>query len=192
MARIIKEINVEVSKPNLFQAVVAKQNDCNSRFLKATFVDNGVKIDISPASTVTINANRPDGKTGSYKGVINDDATVTVPLSSDILAIEGYVDCDISTMDENNEKLTSTKFQIYVEKAANSSDDIIEDPQYDILTELIERVESLSPSEMDTELSETSENAVQNKVIAKAIGDIETALDGIIAIQNQLIGGENV
>ncbi len=193
MAQIIHEISIEVSKPNLFQAVVAKQHDCNSRFIKATIVNNGEKIDISSASTVTINARRSDGKAGSYEGVVNDDSTVTVPLHSWILENEGFVDCDISTIKENgenDEKLTTTKFLVFVEKASCGSDDIVNDPQYDVLTDLIEQVKKLSPSEMDTELSETSENAVQNKVIAKAIGDIETALDSIIAMQEVLIRGD--
>ena len=47
--------------------------------------------------------------------------------------------------------------------------------------------------EIDTEMSDTSNNAVQNKVIKnyidESIGDIDTALDGIIEIQNSLIGG---
>lgn len=45
---------------------------------------------------------------------------------------------------------------------------------------------------IDTEMSDTSENAVQNKVIKAYVdgitGDIETALDNIIAIQNGLMG----
>ncbi len=49
---------------------------------------------------------------------------------------------------------------------------------------------------IDTEMSDTSENAVKNKVIKKYVdgitGDIETALDNIIAIQNSLIGGDGV
>ena len=49
---------------------------------------------------------------------------------------------------------------------------------------------------IDTAMSDTSENAVQNKVIKKYVddmaGDIETALDNIIAIQNTLIGGGSV
>jgi hypothetical protein len=44
---------------------------------------------------------------------------------------------------------------------------------------------------VDSEFSLTSENPVQNKVITKAIGDIETALDNIIDIQNALIGGNS-
>ena len=169
MAQIIKEIDVEVIRPNLFQAVVAKQNDCNSRFIKAAFVNKGEKIDITPVSKVLINARRSDGESGSFEGVVNDDSTVTVPLHSWILEVDGMVDCDISTINELDEKLTSTKFQVFVEKAACSTGDIVDDPQYDVLTDLIEQVESLSPAEMDTELSETSENPVQNKVVTEAI-----------------------
>ena len=50
-----------------------------------------------------------------------------------------------------------------------------------------------SSLEIDTEMSDESENAVQNKVIKQYVdgyvGDIETALDNIIVIQNTLIGG---
>lgn len=49
---------------------------------------------------------------------------------------------------------------------------------------------------IDTEMSDTSENAVQNKVIKLYVdgitGDIEAGLDNIIAIQNSLIGGGSV
>lgn len=43
---------------------------------------------------------------------------------------------------------------------------------------------------VDSELDINSTNPVQNKVLAGAIGDIDTALDGIIALQQNLIGGE--
>lgn len=49
---------------------------------------------------------------------------------------------------------------------------------------------------VDVEMSDTSENAVQNKVVKAYvdgnIGDIPTALDAILAIQNEIIGGEAV
>ena len=43
---------------------------------------------------------------------------------------------------------------------------------------------------VDTTLNINSTNPVQNKVVAGAIGDIDTALDGIIALQQTLIGGD--
>ena len=36
MAQITREITVDVAKSNIFQAIVAKQNDSNSRFLKVS------------------------------------------------------------------------------------------------------------------------------------------------------------
>jgi tetrahydromethanopterin S-methyltransferase subunit A len=48
---------------------------------------------------------------------------------------------------------------------------------------------------IDNEMSDTSENAVQNKVIKNyvdnSIGNIEDSLDAIIEIQNSLIGGDS-
>lgn len=172
MIQIIKELKIEVSKPNVFQAIVAKQYDMNTRFIKATFVDCGNAITILPSPTkgVVINAERPDGQSKGFDGVINDDGTVTVPLHSWMLELDGTVVCDISVIDtvvDENQKLTTTSFTLLVEKAAYGGSDVTSDPQYDVLVEMIERVENLEV-------------------------EIETALDNIIAIQNSLIGGDGL
>lgn len=149
MMKIIKELNIEVAKPNILQAIVAKQYDMNSRFLKIAFIDSGTRIDIPTTAKVVINAERKDGQSNSFEGVVNDDGTVTVPLHSWMLELEGTVICDISAIDttENEEgKLSTTSFTLIVEKSAHGGSDISNDPQYDILLNLIERVENLSVS----------------------------------------------
>ena len=45
---------------------------------------------------------------------------------------------------------------------------------------------------VDSALSSSSTNPVQNKVVYSALGNIETALDNIIALQESLIGGDSV
>ena len=137
MAIITKEIKLETTKHNLIQALIAKQNDCNSRFLKVTFLDEGTTIPLDTSSDVTINAERQDGASKSFFGVVNTDDTATVPLHSWILELEGEVNCDISIIGADS-KLTTTSFVVMVEKAANSGDDISSDPQYDVLANLIE------------------------------------------------------
>lgn len=169
MIRIIKELNIEVTKPNVFQALVAKQYDMNTRFLKVTLTDCGVPIAVpySDEITVVINAERKDGQSKGFDGVVNEDGTVTVPLHSWMLELEGQVICDISVIDttaDDNKKLTTTSFDLIVEKAAYGGDDVTNDPQYDVLVEMIERVEFLESG-------------------------VEEALDAIIEIQNTLIGG---
>ena len=147
MIEIIKELNIEVSKPNVFQAVVAKQYDMNTRFIKATFVDNGDKITIPKSDTVevVINALRSDGESKGFDGVINDDGTVTVPLHSWMLELVGDVLCDISVIDtkaDNGKKLTTTSFHLIVERAAWGGDGMTNDPQYNLLIELLNKVDS--------------------------------------------------
>lgn len=143
MIKIIKELNIDVTKPNIFQALVAKQYDMNTRFLKVTFTDCGNKIEIPLAATnkVIINAERKDGQSKGFDGVINDDGTVTVPLHSWMLELDGSVICDISVVDtasNDNKRLTTTSFTLLVEKAAYGGNDVTSDPQYDVIVSLLE------------------------------------------------------
>ena len=145
MAKIIKEISLETSKPNLIQAIVAKQNDCNSRFLRVSIFNQGTQIPILPTSSVTINAERNDGETKSFLGEVSDGNTAIVPLHSWMLEREGLVNCDVSIIDAESSKLTTTSFSVMVEKAACPSEDISTDPQYDVLADLIEEVNGTKP-----------------------------------------------
>ena len=172
MAVVIKPITVEVSKPNVFQAIAAKQNDCNSRFLKVTFVNEGEKIFISPSATVTINATRNDGESESFFGTVNSDGTATVPIHSWILELVGYVDCDVSII-EADSKLTCTTFSLLIEKATNNSEDISQDPQYDVLVNLI------------AEVQKTKEN-VSNAIKDSVSGTSAIRLDGASPLEHDI------
>ena len=46
--------------------------------------------------------------------------------------------------------------------------------------------------DIDQSYNPNSSNAQSGKAVAEAIGNIETVLDGIITIQNELIGGDSV
>ena len=167
MIRIIKELNVEVTKPNIFQAIVAKQYDMNTRFLKVTFVDCGQRIEIPnvPTAKVIINAERKDGQSKGFDGEINEDGTVTVPLHSWMLELDGTVICDISVIDtetDDNKKLTTTSFTLLVEKAAYGGDDVTSDPQYDVLVGLIGEIETkLANGEFKGDKGDTGEQGPQ-------------------------------
>lgn len=169
MIQIIKEITLEVSKPNLFQAIVAKQYDMNTRFLKATLVDGKDIINIPASSTakIVINAERRDGQSKSFDGVINEDGTVTVPLHSWMLELDGTVVCDVSVIDtatDDNKKLTTTSFNLLVEKAAYGGTDITSDPQYDILVQLIKKCQEIINGGGGSSGGGISEEVVDGKI----------------------------
>lgn len=140
MAQITKEIVVDVAKKNLFQAIVAKQNDNNSRFLKVTLCNEGVKIEIPSSATAIINAERADSSSKAFAGTVNADGTVTVPLTNWMLGLDDVVRCSISVIGSDEQKLTSTSFSIDVEAAEYEGSDITEDENYDILITLISDV----------------------------------------------------
>lgn len=195
MIEIIKELNIEVSKPNVFQAVVAKQYDMNTRFIKATFVDGKDKITIDPSATVkvVINALRPDGESKGFDGVVNEDGTVTVPLHSWMLELDGTVVCDISVIDiesDDNKKLTTTSFTLMVEKAAFGGDDITSDPQFDVLVALLDAAtvaqEALDKSNEALRLVADCEEATEN---ANAVRE-EIEAGGYIESLKEMNNGE--
>lgn len=158
MAIVIKPITVEVSKPNIFQAIAAKQYDSNSRFLKVTFVNEGEMIPVLPTSKVSINAKRPDGASDSFFGEVNDDGTATVPLHSWILELAGFVDCDVSIIDSEGRMLTCTKFSLLVEEAANDSEDVSDEEQQNVLSELLKAIETLTPKYSKEDIDPTFAN----------------------------------
>ena len=177
LIEIIKELNVEVSKPNIFQAVVAKQYDMNTRFIKATLVDGQDIIYIPAESTVkvVINAERADGLSKGFDGEVNEDGTVTVPLHSWMLEMEGTVVCDISVIDtesDDNKKLTTTAFTLLVEKATYGGDDITNDPQYDVMVRLIEDCENAHS--LATEAATLSEKALTDSQQALELAEAAT------------------
>ena len=137
MAEIIKEQKIDVASPNYFQAIVTKQGDSGSRYIKAILVNEGELIKVDTKSTVIINALRPDGESDSFSGVVNVDGTVTVPLTYWMLEKEGIVNCDISVIDVEGNKLTTTSFMLDNQQASHPDGNVSDDDQVDILTELI-------------------------------------------------------
>lgn len=137
MATITKELTVDVSRLNTFQAIVAKQGDSLSRFLKITLTDNGTAIEIDEAAIATLNVERPDGESDGFLGVVNEDGSVTLPLAAWAIALDGAVKCSLSVVEADETRLTTTSFTINVEAVEFTGEGIEEDENYNILIDLL-------------------------------------------------------
>ncbi len=193
MIAIIKELNVEVTKPNIFQALVAKQYDMNTRFLKVTLTDCGNRINVPLTETtkVVINAERKDGQSKGFEGTINEDGTVTVPLHSWMLELDGTVICDISVIDtetDDNKKLTTTSFTLIVEKAAYGGDGITSDPQYDVLVELMENCQAANEVAQEA-LEKSNEANAKYEACVKATENANKAAEDASAVRAEVEAG---
>ena len=133
MAKIVQKISLEVAKPNYLQAIIAKQFDSDSRYLQVTLVNGSEKIEVQESSTVTINARRIDGAEDAFRGEVNEGGTVTVPLTYWMLELEGKLECDITVIDTDNRKLSTTKFTVEVERASCTGEGTDSAEKYDII-----------------------------------------------------------
>lgn len=156
MAEIIKSLSLDVSLQNRIQAVAAKQYDKNSRFLKIQMTDEGRPIPVEQTSVVTINASRADNTYKMFAGKVNDDGTVTVPITYWMLELDDKVSCDISVVDVEGRKLSTLNFTIEVERSNYTGEEISEDENYDLLLTLLEDITAAKTAE---DKRVTAENA---------------------------------
>lgn len=143
MAQITKSLSLDVSRQNRRRAILAKQFDNGSRFLNIQLNNEGEPITVAQNSVVLINATRADGASESFVGGVNDDGSVTVPITYWMLEVPGKVMCDVSVISELESKLSTLGFAIEVEKANGTGDDIAETEDCGILVQLISDVKRL-------------------------------------------------
>ncbi len=188
MAEIIKQIDVDVAKKNTFQAIVAKQGDTASRFLKVRLTNEGEPINVALSTSVVINALRSDEQADSFLGEVMEDGTVKVPLTQWMLAIDGLMTCSITIVDSQSRKLTSTSFTVDVQFAENIDGDISEDENYDILVSLLADVSATKEDTINAtnDAIEATERANAATTSAnQAVADYNTSKAAIdAAVQN--------
>lgn len=172
MAKIVKSLSLDVSRQNRIQAVVAKQYDKDSRFLKIQLTDEGEPIVVDLSSVVTINASRADAISKAFAGEVNEDGTVTVPITYWMLELDDKVGCDVSVVDAQGRKLSTLNFTIEVEHSNHSGEDISEDENYDLLVTLLAEVAEAKDAEAKRVVAENARvTAETNRVNAETARD---------------------
>ncbi len=137
MVSSVLDIRVDVSRENNFQAILAKQYDKSTRFLRVTVTDQGVPLVIEETCKVAFNIRRPDKETRAFAGSVNPDGTLRIPLPAWGLALDGTCSCDISIYGIEGERLSTMGFKLVVKFSTVDGSNILENENYDILLPMI-------------------------------------------------------
>ena len=138
MAAVIKDIKLDFLEENNV-VVLAKQEDAGSRFIRVTFAEEGKPFPIAGASYVTLNVKKNDGHVVKSEGIVNDDGTATVPLVSQMLAVDGDAKADVSVFGIEPKKLTTMSFTVRVQESSiPDGTEISTDEFNDLITALAE------------------------------------------------------
>jgi hypothetical protein len=132
------------------------------------------------------------------------DGKITYNISGAVLDVDGKLEVQIIFQNENNEIWKSYVKEFTVRYSINATDDIPDKQDFiteaqALLNEAVATAKSVEERANNGEfdgkdgkdyvLTEADKNDIAELVTEGAIGDIETALDTIIAIQENLIGG---
>ena len=172
---VYNSIQLDLCKKNSYKAIPTKQLDTNSRFLRVELLNNGNSYDFSDDVTVILASTR-NGETKAYKCTV-EDGCVVAPLTSWMLAEEGYVDCEIVLIDTaSNSKLSSFAFSIYVDESIYNDEAISQDENYNVLLQLITDVDTAVKScntatEKAMEIYNTVETKLNNGELKGEKGD---------------------
>ncbi len=177
MTEAIKNINIDVQKKRAGEAVVAKQGDAKSRFLRVTVCSGGTKITVAQDAEAVINASRPDGASKSFFCTVNGDGTVTAPLTKWMLECAGVLKCSISVLGGDGERLTSTTFFVDVEPAEVTDGDIENDERVDVLAELVVECREAAGAAGAAASAANNAASAANEAAGAALSAVGTAND---------------
>lgn len=165
-------ISVDVLS-NRYIIVPAKQGDVRTRYVNVTMTSNGEKIIIPNTSDyrATVSIKTSKGRQFFNTCNIEADGTLTFCITSTMSQDSGKAEGEINifqTETVNNEvegkKLSTLYFYLMIYPSVYSDEAISGTDEYSALVQWLEEAQEIL-SQVDTSMSNTSTNPVQNKVI---------------------------
>lgn len=132
----IQNLTLDVNDNVKFRYIKGKQWDNDSRFVRIKITESGEQFALPKNCTAVFRCLKPDGTRCINEATINQDNTITVELTNQVLAVEGTVNADISLMDGNS-ILSSATFFIEVGAVPASANQVTSTDEFLILTETI-------------------------------------------------------
>lgn len=160
---ITKIIRFDINK-NLYDTLTAKQGDTKSRFLLFQLLDGAIPFSLENRS-VRVYAIKADGTEVFNDLIVNDrlNGYCTLELTTQMLAVAGTVKLELMVVEEDK-KLTSSIFELKVEKSINSGKAIVSTNEFNALLNALASLNEYDKykSEVINLKSEVEEKADKN------------------------------
>lgn len=142
MESVINKIRIPLDKPLSRIVVSVKKNDANTRKLCITLTNNGVVYELKNIKMAAVKGIKPDN-TIFYNDCVIDCNEIQYTLTSNSIAVEGCVKCEIVLYGDDTEVITSARFDIYVYDSVFDDDVIESTDEYNLLLMLINKYEQI-------------------------------------------------
>lgn len=119
----IKEITVDLAGEMLFEYITAVQGD-TARAVKITILSNCRPFVPPAGARAVIRCRKPDGKPVFNDASINEDGTITAPLTAQMLAAAGNCRCEVTLYGADEKVLTTVSFIVKVTPKTVSDNEV--------------------------------------------------------------------
>ncbi len=167
-----QNISVDILS-NRYIVVPAKQGDVRTRYVNVTMTSNGEKIAIPNTSDyrATVSIKTSQGTQFFNTCDIESDGTLTFCITSTMSQDSGKAEGEINIFQTETingqavgKRLSTLYFYLMIYPSVYDDDAIAATDEYNALVEWLEEAQEIL-STIDTSMSSTSTNPVQNKVI---------------------------
>lgn len=191
-----ESIHLNVDKKYINQPIFAKQLDKGTRFINIKLYDNDTFIQPESGSIAVFRGLKPDGHSFMNTAEIENDGSITVELTEQILAVDGSVRCDISILkggllSEGVETLSSATFSLYVQKIPYNDNSTPSAPEMTYLELEIHSSEAWAHGRSDFPERAEDNAKYWAEQAAVSAGDIEDIKDEAVAAKNDAVDAKN-
>lgn len=164
-AELIAKLTLDTYRENKIPPLVIPQRDYKARVVEVRLTTQGRPVLADATAAASITAKRlSDGREKTFAGEMNENGTCTVPITQWMLESEGTVHCTVSVTGSDYQ-YSANKFDLYVKYRPDATEVSPDDPQKDLITEVIAgeagRVaaeEKRVSAEIEREIAESERN----------------------------------
>lgn len=188
----IQKITLDFNNPTL-QTLRFHQYDKDTRHVIVTCMEYGkiVKIDKSTIEA-RVKWAKPDGNPVFNDEIINDDGTITIQCTEQMLAAHGYAYAEIMLLEKSTEKVLHTMpFKAVIQKAVFSNDTVTSSYEFDALNNALIKVKEAEKIIAKFPEWEQAENNRKQAEIEREIAEAKREKDTADAIANTNAATDN-
>ena len=170
MNNVYREITLDLLNQDKTIKIYAKRLDDSVRHLTITIVNGSSSYTIPTGANIVFQGTKPDSTHFMYDCVLNSNNTIDVELTSQVLAVEGIVSCEIE-ISESDDVISTSTFKIKVEDKALSPDVVHSTDEYLSLYNILQECRGYS-SQIINDAEHCSQKADEAKYWAQLADDV--------------------
>lgn len=137
MAYISEDLVIDISRPQSFRYLQAKQYDHNSRERRLIITNSGIPIKLDGTEYITLSLSLKGDNYSNTSCPFKDDGYPYIIFTDAMLSRAGDVDCEIRIFSRDESIITTFNFKTTISKSLLNHDRIIKSSEFDTLNTLI-------------------------------------------------------